>query len=168
MLENVEIWETASVLYTLFNFSMALREERKFIRILAKELGEVNWSTWSVKNWVTRLQWLFNKSFVVSRWGQMVVFFNACSKSTQDRLLASNFGTESAVDPYNFILLVKTLGAIYSIVNHAVVAQQELGQGLKQGEQESVVCFLEKVQETFSQAYGPQVGWSAYHCTNPW
>ena len=69
------------------------------------------------------------------------------------------------MEPYNFITLVKTLGAIYSSVNHAEVAQQELGRGLKQGGKESVVCFLERVQETFSQAYGPPVGWSAYHCT---
>ena len=61
--------------------------------------------------------------------------------------------------------MVKTLGAIYSNVNHAVVSQQELGRGLKQERQESVVCFLERVQETFSQAYGPPVGWSAYHRT---
>ena len=38
-------------------------------------------------------------------------------------------------------------------------------QGLKQGGWESVVCFLKRIQETFSQAYGPAVGWSAYHCT---
>ena len=63
------------------------------------------------------------------------------------------------------ITLIKTLGAIYSSVNHAVVAQQELGRGLKQGGQESVVCFLERIQETLSQAYGPPVGWSAYHST---
>ena len=69
------------------------------------------------------------------------------------------------MEPYNFITLVKTLGAIYSSVNHAEVAQQELGRGLKQGGKESVVCFLERVQETFSQAYGPPVGWSAYHRT---
>ena len=116
VLENVETWETASVLYEPFNFDKVPSEERKFIRLLAKELGEVDWSTRSVKNW-----------------------------STQDQLLTSNFGTESAVEPYNFITLVKTLGVIYSSVNHAVVAKQELGQGLKQGE-----SFLERVQETFS------------------
>ena len=62
-------------------------------------------------------------------------------------------------------MLIKTLGAIYSSVNHALLAQQELGRGLKQGGQESVVWFLERIQETFSQAYGPVVGWSAYHRT---
>ena len=121
VLENVETWETASVLYTPFNFSMVLGKERKFILLLAKELAEVDWSTWSVKNWVTRLQWLFKENFVVSRWSQMAVLFNACSKSTQDRLLAANFGTESAVETYNFITLVKILGVIYSNVIHAVV-----------------------------------------------
>ena len=35
-----------------------------------------------------------NKNFIVSRRGQIVVFFNVCSKSTQDRLLASNFMVE--------------------------------------------------------------------------
>ena len=35
--------------------------------------------------------------------------------------------------------------------------------GLKQGEQESVVCFLERIQETFSQAYGPAADWSGHH-----
>ena len=95
----------------------------------------------------------------------MAVVFNACSKNTQDRLLASSFGTESAGETYNFIMLVKTLGAIYLSVNRAVVTQQELGRGLKPGGQESVVCFLERIQETFSQTYGPLVGWSAYHCT---
>ena len=54
---------------------------------------------------------------------------------------------------------------MYASVNHAVVAQQELGRGLKQAGQELVICFLERVQEVFSQAYGPPVGWSAYHRT---
>ena len=103
VLENVETWETASVLYTLFNFSMVPGEERKFIRLLAKELGEVDWSTRSTKNWVTRFERLFNENFVVSRWGRMAVVYNACSKSTQERLMASNFGIESAVETYNFI-----------------------------------------------------------------
>ena len=95
----------------------------------------------------------------------MAVVYNACSKSTQERLLASKFGKESPVETNNSILLVKTLGAIYASVNHTVVAQQDLGRGLRQGGQESVVCFLERVQEIFSQAYSPPVGWSAYHCT---
>ena len=114
VLENVETWETASVLYKPFNFGMVPSEERKFIRLLAKELGEVDWSTRSIKNWVITLEVerLFNEKFVVSRWGRMAVVYNACSKSTQERLLASNFGTESAVETYNFISLVKTLGAI--------------------------------------------------------
>ena len=89
--------------------------------------------------------------------------FNACSKSTQECLLAANFGKESAAEAYHFTSLIKTLGAMYASVNHAVLAQQELGRELKQGGQESVICFLERVQEVFSQAYGPQVGWSAYH-----
>ena len=59
----------------------------------------------------------------------MAVVYNACSNSTQERLLASNFGTDSAVKTYNFISLVKMLGAIYASVNHAVVAQQELEEG---------------------------------------
>ena len=54
---------------------------------------------------------------------------------------------------------------MYASVNHAVIAQQELGRGLKQAGQESVICFLERIQEMFSQAYGPQVSWSAYHQT---
>ena len=74
-------------------------------------------------------------------------------------------GKESAAEAYNFISLVKMLGEMYASVNHAVLAQQELGRGLKLGGQESVICFLERVQEVFSQAYGPQVGWSAYHRT---
>ena len=84
----------------------------------------MDWSTQSVKNWVTKLERLFNENFVVSRWGRMAVVYNACSKSTQERLLASNFGTESAAETYTFISLVKTLGAIYASVNHAVVAQK--------------------------------------------
>ena len=28
-----------------------------------------------------------------------------------------------------------------------------------------MVCFLERIQETFSQAYCPVVGWSVHHCT---
>ena len=165
VLDNVETWETASVVYEPFNFGKVPGEERKFIRLLAKDLGEVDWSTRSVKNWVSKLDRVFNENFVVSRWGRLAVVYNACSKSTQERLLAANFGTNSAVDTYNFISLVKTLGAMYASVNHTVIAQQELGRGRKQGGQESVICFLERVQEVFSQAYGPQVSWSAYHRT---
>ena len=101
---------------------------------------------------MTKLQCLYNENFIVSHSGQIAVVFNKCSKSTQDRLLASNFGTESADAMYNFISLIETLGIIYSSVNHTVLAQQELGPGMKQGGEESVVCFLERVQETFSQA----------------
>ena len=165
VLENVETWETASVTYEPFDFSKVPGAERKFICLLAKDLTEVDWSTQSFKNWVTKLQLFYNENFKVSRCGQIAVVFNPCSKSTQDRLLASNFGIESAGAMYNFISLIKTLGAIYLSVNHAVLAQQELGQGLKQGGPESVVCFLERIQETFSQTYGPVVGWSAHHRT---
>ena len=98
VLENVETWETASVLYEPFNFGKVSIEERKFICLLAKDLGEVDWSTHSVKNWVTKLERMFNENFVVSRWGRMALVYNACSKSTQERLLAAKFGTESAVE----------------------------------------------------------------------
>ena len=50
VLENVETWETASVLYVLFDFSKVPGEERKFIHLLAKDLPEVDWSTRFVKN----------------------------------------------------------------------------------------------------------------------
>ena len=112
VLENVETWEMASVLYVPFNFAKVPGEERKFICLLAKDLAELDWSTWSVKNWVTKLQRLYNENFIVSHCGQIAVVFNACTKSTKDRLLASDFGTESAVEIYNFITLIKTLGAI--------------------------------------------------------
>ena len=55
VLENVETWETASILYVPFNFSKVLGEERKFIRLLAKDLEEVDGCTQSIKNWVTKL-----------------------------------------------------------------------------------------------------------------
>ena len=108
----------------------------------------------------------FNKNFIVSCTGQLAVIFNTCSKSTQERLLPSNFEVESADETYTFITLLKTLGAIYSSVNHAVLAQKELGRGLKKGVRELVVCFLERIQETFSKAYGPAVGWSTHHLAN--
>ena len=121
------------MMYVSFEFSKVPVEERKFVRLLAKDLTEDDWSTQSVKNWVTKLQHLYNKNIIVSRSVQIGVVFNSCSKITQDRLLASNFGLESADATYTLIKLIKTLGAIYSSVNHAVLAQQELGQGLKQG-----------------------------------
>ena len=93
VLENVETWETASVMYVLLDFSKVPVEERKFVCLLT----EGDWSTQSMKNWVAKLQRLYNKNFIVSRSGQIVVVFNACSKSPQDRLMASNFGMESAV-----------------------------------------------------------------------
>ena len=68
-------------------------------------------------------------------------------------------------DKYDFVSLVKTLSCMYQSINHAVVAHQELGKGMQQGGQESIVCFLEPVQEVFSQAHGPQAGWSAFHRT---
>ena len=142
VLENMETWETASVMYMPFDFSKVPVEERKFVRLLAKDLIEVDWSTQSMKNWVTKLQHLSNKNFIISCSGQIAVVFNSCSKSTQDRLLASNFGLESADATYTFITLIKTLGAIYSSVNHA---QQELGRGLKQGGGESMICFLKRI-----------------------
>ena len=156
--DNAEVWETAQLEYVPFNFGSVPEIERKYIRLLAKELGEVDWSTKSVKAWVTQLTRQFNESFVVSRVGRLAVVFNGCSRSTQERLLAAGFGKDSAEDMYDFISLVKTLGAVYNSVNHAVVAQNELGKGMRQAAQESVICFLERVQETFNQAYGPPAG----------
>ena len=42
VLNNVETWETATVVYEPFNFGMVPGEERKFICLLAKDLGEVD------------------------------------------------------------------------------------------------------------------------------
>ena len=81
----VETWEAASVMYVPFEFSQVPVEERKFVSLLAKDLTKVDWSTQSVKNWVTKLQRLFNENFIVSRSGRIAVDFNACGKSMQDR-----------------------------------------------------------------------------------
>ena len=43
--ENVEAWETASVMYVHFEFCKVLVKERKFVHLLAKDLTEVDWST---------------------------------------------------------------------------------------------------------------------------
>ena len=67
--DNAEVWETAQVEYVPFNFGSVPENERKYIRLLAKELGEVDWSTRSVKAWVTQLTRQFNESFMVSRVG---------------------------------------------------------------------------------------------------
>ena len=64
--ENVETWETAAVNYENFQFDAVPQEERKFVCLLAKGLGEVDWSTRSVKNWITALQRQFNENFIVS------------------------------------------------------------------------------------------------------
>ena len=136
--------------YTEFNFVSVPQNERKFVRLLAKELGEVDWITKSVKSWITALQKQFHENFIVSQQGRLAVIFNACSKSTQDRLLAANFGGESAEEEYTFVTLIKTLGAIYSSIFHAVLAQQELGRGLKQDIKESLVSFLERMQDVFT------------------
>ena len=47
--DNAESWETASVVYVPFNFGSVPENEKKFFCLLAKDLGEVDWSTWSVK-----------------------------------------------------------------------------------------------------------------------
>ena len=63
---TVEVWKTAAVWYTEFQFNSVLQDERKFVRLLAKEQGEVDWSTKSVKSWITVLQKQFNVNFNVS------------------------------------------------------------------------------------------------------
>ena len=68
--ENVEVWETAAVLYKEFNFEAVLQDERKFVCLLAKDLGEIDWSNKSVKCWITILQKMFNQNFLVSRTGR--------------------------------------------------------------------------------------------------
>ena len=50
---------------------------------------------------------MFNENFVVSWFGRLAVVFNACSKSTQERLLAADLGTDSAEDTYYFVSLCK-------------------------------------------------------------
>ena len=134
------------------------RWKRESLFVSLPKILEVDWSTQSIKNWVTKYQRLYNENVIVSHREQISVVFNIYSKSTPDKLLALNFGTESADATYNFITLIKTLWAIYSSVNHAVLAQKELGPGLKQGGRESVVCILGIIQETFSQANCPAVG----------
>ena len=93
--ENVEVWETAAVSYKEFNFEAVPQDERKFVHLLAKDLREIDWSNKSVKCWITILQKRFSENFVVDRTGRLTVVFNACSKSTQERLLAANVGVET-------------------------------------------------------------------------
>ena len=80
---------------------------------------------------MTKLDRMLNENFFVSRFGRLAVVFNACSKSKQERLLAADFGTDSAEDTFDFVSLVKMLGALYQSVNHTVVAQNELGKGMR-------------------------------------
>ena len=61
----MEVWETAAVSYTEFNFNSVPQDERKFVSLLAKE-GEVDLSTKSVKSWITVLQKQFNENVIVS------------------------------------------------------------------------------------------------------
>ena len=88
----MEVWETAAVSYTEFNLVSVPQDERKFVCLLAKDLGEIDWSNKSVKNWITTLQKMFNKNFVVSRTGRLAVLFNACSKSKIDCLRQTSVG----------------------------------------------------------------------------
>ena len=62
----------------------------------------------------------------------MAAIYNPCSSSTRERILAANFGEESKADTYTYQNLLNMLGAIYSSVEHAVVAQRQIAQGLKQ------------------------------------
>ena len=48
--ENSESWETAQLEYVPFEFNSVPEIERKYIRLLAKDLGQVDWSTKSVKD----------------------------------------------------------------------------------------------------------------------
>ena len=65
--ENVETSEMVSLMYLPFKFSQVSVEERNFVRLLAKDLTEVDWSPQSVKNWVTKLQRPYDENFIVSR-----------------------------------------------------------------------------------------------------
>ena len=40
--DNAEVWETANVVYVPFNFGSVTENERKYIRLLAKELGKAD------------------------------------------------------------------------------------------------------------------------------
>ena len=51
----------ASIVYEPFDFSKVLENERKFIRLLAKDLVEVDWSTKSIKKWVNKFDRIFTK-----------------------------------------------------------------------------------------------------------
>ena len=113
--ENSESWEMAAVEYVQFDFDSVPELERKKITVLSKDLGMVDWSTKSVRDWVTYLTRKFNEHFIVSRRGRLAVVFNACSKGTQERLLAADFGADSAEDTYDFLKLIKTLGAVYRV-----------------------------------------------------
>ena len=163
--ENSESWETAAVEYLQFDFDSVPELERKKITALSRDLGMIDWSKRSVRDWVIILTRKFNEHFIVSRKGRIAVVFNACTRGTQERLLAADFGADSEKESYDFLKLIKTLGAVYNSVNHAVVAQNALATGLKQNREESVICFLERIQETFHQAYGPSSNWSAFHRT---
>ena len=85
------------------------RWKRESLFVSLPKILEVDWSTQSIKNWVTKYQRLYNENVIVSHREQISVVFNIYSKSTPDKLLALNFGTESADATYNFITLIKTL-----------------------------------------------------------
>ena len=47
--------ETVAVSNKEINFQAVPQDERKFVRLLAKDLGEIDWSNKSVKIWITIL-----------------------------------------------------------------------------------------------------------------
>ena len=83
--ENAEVWEMAAVSYKEFNFEAVPQDKRKFVRLLAKDLGEIDWSHKSVKCWIMlKIVYnvvLFRKMFCTS--GKELSIVQKCFKNTE-------------------------------------------------------------------------------------
>ena len=77
-------------------------------------------------------------------------------------MLAVTFGEDSKAEAYTYLNLLKMLGAMYNGVDHAVVAQRQIAQGLKQPQQELIVKYLNRVYQTYTNAQGRLMNGSIY------
>ena len=74
----------------------------------------IEWSINSIQEWASLWEECFNLNFIVSWLGRLAALYDTCLHSTQERLLAANFGEESNSESNTYLNLVKMIGEIYN------------------------------------------------------
>ena len=137
--------------------------ETKVISKVVKNLKEQDFSTKSLKYWAAHYADVFDKFFVNSQVGRIVIVYNSCSLSLKQHILNLDVGQEAREDSYSYLNLLQLITTVVHSPVSGDQAMLDIYKGFRQTNSETVQTYLQKARDIAEDAWGPSSGWTICH-----